>query len=151
MVERLTIESEPPRHYCHECAENVPEVIIALQLAYDQDLLVIWHDGRVTDEICAHCQRAIATIPAPSGLYEAEVTLTIQCRVTLTARSAPQAYYALRSVLDTQKFEGMLAEAEEALSNVRGIEEASAEDCFYDLEPATRTVGEDVEEYDAFS
>lgn len=149
MLERLTTESEPPHHYCHECAENVPAVILALQQAYDQELLIIWHDDRVTDEICAHCHRAIATIPAPSGLYEAEVTLTIQCRVTLTARSAPQAYYSLRYVLDTQKFEGMLAEAEETLSNVWGIEKASAEDCFYDLEPATSLIGKDGEEEDA--
>jgi hypothetical protein len=78
VFERLTIESEPPQHYCHECAESVPAVITALQLAYDQELLIILHDEQVTDEICAYCQRPVATVLAPAGLYQAEVTLTIQ-------------------------------------------------------------------------
>ena len=59
MFERFTIESEPPQHYCHACAESVPAVITALQLAYDQELLSILHDDQVTDEICAYCQRPI--------------------------------------------------------------------------------------------
>jgi hypothetical protein len=99
MFERFTIESEPPQHSCYECAESVPAVITALQLAYDQELLIILHDEQVTDEICVCCQRPIATVLAPAGLYQAEVTLTIQCRVSLTARSAPQAYNSLRYLL----------------------------------------------------
>ncbi len=82
MFERFTIESEPPSHYCHECAEHAPAVITALQLAYDQELLMILHDDQVTGEICAQSPRAIATVPASPGLYQAEVTLTIQCRVS---------------------------------------------------------------------
>jgi hypothetical protein len=65
VFERFTIEREPPCHYCRACAENVPAVITALQLAYDQELLLIVQDERVTDEICAYCQRAIATVLAP--------------------------------------------------------------------------------------
>jgi len=68
----------------------------------------------------------------------AEVTLTIQCRVFLTARSAPQAYYSLRYLLDMQHFESALAEVEETLAGVRGVEEVSADDCFYDVETAVR-------------
>jgi len=143
MFERFTIESEPPQHYCHECAESVPEVITALQLAYGQELLIILHDDQVTDEICAYCRRPIATVLAPPGLYQAEVTLTIQCRVSLTARSAPQAYYSLRYLLDTQHFESALAEVEETLAGVRGVEEVSADDCFYDVETVVRIPSEE--------
>jgi len=143
VYERFTIESEPPQHYCHECAESVPAVITALQLAYDQELLVILHDDQVTDEICAHCQHPIATVLAPPGLYQVEVTLTIQCQVSLTARSAPQAYYSLRYLLDTQHFESTLAEVEETLAGVRGVEEVSADGCFYDVETAVRIPSEE--------
>ena len=143
MYERLTIESEPPQHYCHECAESVPAVITALQLAYDQERLIILHDEHVTDEICAHCQRPIATVLAPPGLYQAEVTLTIQCQVSLTARSAPLAYYSLRHLLDTQHFASALAEVEATLAGVRGAEEVSADDCFYDVETVERIPGEE--------
>lgn len=143
VYERFTIESEPPQHYCHECAESVPEVMAALQLAYDQELLIILHDDHVTDEICASCQRPIATVLALPGLYQAEVTLTIQCQVTLTARSAPQAYYSLRYLLDTQRFESMLAEVKETLADVRGMEEVSADECFYDVETVVRIPSEE--------
>ncbi len=143
MFERFTIESQPPQHYCHECAESVPAVITALQLAYDQELLIILHDDQVTDEICACCQRPIATVLAPPGVYQAEVTLTIQCRVSLTARSALQAHYSLRYLLDMQHFERALAEVEETLAGVRGVEEVSAEDCFYDVETVVRIPSEE--------
>lgn len=133
VYERFTIESEPPQHYCHECAESVPEVMATLQLAYDH----------VTDEICASCQRPIATVLALPGLYQAEVTLTIQCQVTLTARSAPQAYYSLRYLLDTQRFESTLAEVKEMLADVRGMEEVSADECFYDVETVVRIPSEE--------
>jgi len=116
---------------------------MALQLAYDQELLIILHDDQVTDEICALCQRPIATVLAPPGLYQAEVTLMIQCQVSLTARSAPQAYYSLRYLLDTQHFEKTLAEVEEALTGVRGMEEVSADDCFYDIETVVKIPSEE--------
>src|SRR5260370_26768394 len=143
MFERFTIESQPPQHYCHECAESVPAVITALQRAYDQELLIILHDDQVTDEICACCQRPIATVLAPPVVYQAEVTLTIQCRVSLTARSALQAHYSLRYLLDMQHFERALAEVEETLAGVRGVAEGSAEDCFYDVQTAEMIPSDD--------
>jgi len=36
----------------------------------------------------------------------------------------------------------MLADAEEALSGVRGVEEVSAEDCFYNVEHVTSSESE---------
>jgi hypothetical protein len=76
-------------------------------------------------------------------LYLVEVTLTIQCQVSMTARSAPQAYYSLRYLLDSQRFERTLAEGEETLAGVRGMEEVSADECFYDVETVVRIPGEE--------
>jgi hypothetical protein len=110
MSEQWTIQGGPPRQYCGECVDTEPQVIAALELAYIEGRLHLVHNAEVLDQICVSCQRPIATVPAPLGTYEAEITVTIQCKISLSARSAAGAYYSLRPILESMTFEGAQAE-----------------------------------------
>jgi hypothetical protein len=104
-------------------------------LAYNQDLLHILHDEEVQGEVCVSCQRPIATIPAPLGIYEAEVTVTIQVAVELTARSETSARYALRRVLENMLFESAQAEIGDLLAEkIPEARDVSVSDCWCELE-----------------
>lgn len=136
-LERVTILDRGPVHYCHECASTEPIIIKEIEEAYQREQLDIMHDAQVSSEICASCQRRIAEVKAPRGVYTIEMQITFQCRVEMTAWSPMQAHYSLRHVLDTQDFEYIQDEIAAVLrEHVREAHDAEAYDCSYEVEPA---------------
>jgi hypothetical protein len=144
MSEQWTIKGDPPRQYCGECADTEPQVIAALELAYIEGRLHMVHDEEVHDQICLSCQRPIATVPAPFGTYEAEITVTIQCKITLSARSAAGVYYSLRPILESMTFERAQAEVEGVLvEEVQEAESAEAYESWCALEDVQKVAEEE--------